>query len=147
MVSPATSRHDAEICEIAKQSKFTRDFASHRFYRDGIAETYGRNEVGIAVRGKKIVGFVYCKHLKRMPVSVVHFMGVDGNYRGQGIGRALMEWALETTPHGLVQLSCEHSNAAGMKFYPALGYTPIWTGAYGKKVPRPYTRFEKRRLE
>lgn len=141
----ANDTDDPAVCQIAKQSRYTRDFASHRFYRDDIKITYFKGEVGVAEHGGRIVGFVYCKHLKVRPVSVVHFMGVDENARQLGVGRKLMDWALVNQPHPAIELSCEHSNVEGMKFYPAIGYEKLRDGVYGKVFTRPYTRFIKER--
>lgn len=143
-ISVARFTEDEQVCRIAKLSPFTRDFASHRFYRDKIEQTYAAGEVGVARRGAKIVGFVYCKHLKRKPMSVIHFMGVAPEARGTGVGRALLDWALSQSPHKYVELSCEHANNDGLQFYDSCGWTRLSIGTYGT-VPRlrPYTRFGK----
>ena len=144
-IEHAVFADDPVICLIAGCSRYTKDFTSHRFFRDGIVDTYAKGEVGLAREGRNIVGFVYCKHLKikSRPFSVVHYMGVDPTCLQGGIGRKLLEWALATSPHGRVQLSCEHSNKAGMKFYEKCGFYPLYTGSYGKEPrSRPYTRFE-----
>lgn len=135
--------HDHQICAIAKMSKYTRDFTSHRFFRADIENTYAKGEIGIFCgSGGRVDGFVYVKHLKvkSRPYSVVHYMGVAEKMKGRGIGRKLLDWALETSPHGVVELSCEHSNAEGMTFYPKCGYWSVAQGYYGA---RPYTRFRK----
>lgn len=138
-------KHDLFICDIARQSKYTRDFNSHRFFRDSIRETYKKGEVGVALELGRIVGFVYVKHLrlKSRPYSVIHYMGVHSAWRGRGIGAKLLAWALASSPHKRIQLSCEHSNEEGMKFYASCGYRKVGEGVYGQKTPRPYTRWEK----
>lgn len=143
-VVAARLEDDDEVCRIAKLSRYTKDFASHRFYRTDIEQTYANKEVGVAKRGREIVGFVYCKHLKMRPMSVIHFMGVAPGVQGLGVGRALLEWGLAQSPHRYVELSCEHSNTVGMAFYTACGWKPLRTGAYGT-LPRvrPYTRFAR----
>lgn len=138
--------HDLDICQIANQSRYTRDFTSHRFFRDGIQETYDKGEVGVALELGRVVGFVYVKHIKirSRPYSVIHYMGVHEAWRGHGIGAKLLDWALHTSPHRRVQLSCEHANEKGMRFYEACGYVEVGRGVYGSESrPRPYTRFEK----
>lgn len=139
----ATFEDDTQVCAVAKQSKYTRDFTSHRFYRDKIQQTYASGEVAVAVQGDEVIGFVYCKHLKREAHSVIHFMGVGQGSAGRGVGRALLKWAVSHNPHPRVELSCEHSNEAGTKFYTACGWAPLYEGSYGTKKPRPYTRWEK----
>jgi ribosomal protein S18 acetylase RimI-like enzyme len=137
--------HDADICTIAKESRYTRDFTSHRFFRDDIENTYRKGEVSVAKIGEEVVGFIYCKHLIRRstPWSVVHYMGVLPNLRTIGVGRLLLDWSVKTSPHFRVQLSCEHSNTEGMKFYERCGFTRLHEGVYGIKSPRPYTRWER----
>lgn len=139
-------KDDLHICVIARQSPYTRDFTSHRFFRDSILDTYAKREVLVAVSAGVRVGFIYAKHLKikSRPWSVVHYMGVHTDWRKRGIGEQLLDAALEASPHKRIQLSCEHSNESGMKFYAACGFRPISEGVYGSDArPRPYTRFEK----
>lgn len=133
---------DYNICQIAKKSKYTRDFVSHRFFRDDIENTYAKGEVGVATHRGKTVGFVYVKHLKikSRPYSVVHYMGSVK----PGTGRLLLAWALETSPHGVVELSCEESNDGAVLFYRACGFQEVGRGVYGGK--RPYIRFRKERV-
>jgi GNAT superfamily N-acetyltransferase len=135
-------KHDPAICAIAKQSKYTRDFTSHRFFRANIEVDYHDGFVGVALLGKIVAGFVYAKHLKRKPMTVVHYMGVETSFRKEGVGEQLLKWALAQSPHHVVELSCEDANEGATKFYKSVGLTPIATGAYG--VPpktRPYTRW------
>lgn len=145
-ICTAQFEEDRDICALARQSKYTRDFASHMFFRADIQNTYAKGEVGAAIQHGKVVGFVYCKHLKtkNRPYSVIHYMAVDPSCHGRGIGRRLLDWALSASPHGRVQLSCEHSNINGMKFYERCGFQVVYTGVYGEKTKRPYTRFERR---
>jgi GNAT superfamily N-acetyltransferase len=143
-VATAAFSVDPEICQIARQSRYTRDFASHMFFRDGIEQTYAKGEVGAALLGRKLVGFVYCKHVRRGGLrSVIHYMGVDKTHSGKGIGRALLEWAKKeaTTHGGVLELSCETSNEGAEKFYRACGFNEVARGTYGTKNPRPYVRF------
>lgn len=145
-VEVATIADDARVCALARDSRYTRDFTSHRFYRDGIENTYAAGEVGIVQvdAHTPIKGFIYCKHLKRKPLSVVHFMAVNPLYKGKGVGKALLAWAQRTSPWGgNVELSCEHSNEDGIEFYYAVGCFAVGSGVYGT-LPRvrPYTRFK-----
>lgn len=140
-VRKAEFTDDAAICAIAKLSKYTRDFTSHRFFRADIENTYAKGEVGVAQlrKGARIQGFVYVKHLKRKPYSVIHYMATLE--KGSGVGRLLLEWALKQSPHGLVELSCEDANAGALAFYSRCGFEAVGHGVYGGK--RPYTRFRK----
>jgi ribosomal protein S18 acetylase RimI-like enzyme len=141
-ITKASFSDDALICDIARQSSFTRDFTSHRFFRTNIEADYEKGFVGISKLAGNVRGFIYCKHLVRKPMSVVHYMGVASFYHGCGIGQALLAWALKTSPWGRVELSCEHRNEAAMKFYERSGLRMIASGFYGKppKV-RAYSRW------
>ena len=138
-VRTATWEEDAVICEIARQSRFTRDFSTHRFFRTNIAASYSKGEVGVAVVRGEILGFVYVKHLVRRSESVIHYMGVSTAAQKRGIGRQLLTWALRQSPHHYVVLSCEHVNTAGMEFYARVGLCKLHEGVYG--CERRYTRW------
>jgi ribosomal protein S18 acetylase RimI-like enzyme len=141
-ITRASFTDDPAICAIAKQSKYTRDFTSHRFFRANIEVDYYNGFVGVAKFGKVIAGFVYVKHLKRKPMSVIHYMGVETSFRKQRVGEQLLTWALGQSPHHLVELSCEDANEAAAKFYESVGLEAIGTGVYGAPPKeRPYTRW------
>lgn len=145
-VCKADFSDDRHICDIARQSRYTRDFSSHMFFRNDIENTYAKGEVGVAVSRGVLLGFVYCKHVKRGgEKSVIHYMGVAEPYQGKGlgVGRALLEWAKAEAAKrsGVLELSCETSNEGAEKFYRACGLTEAYRGTYGTKNPRPYVRF------
>jgi ribosomal protein S18 acetylase RimI-like enzyme len=134
---------DPEICVVARQSPYTRDFTSHRFFRANIESDYAKGFVGVCKNPSfGVVGFVYCKHLIRKPMSVIHYMGVEKEWRGNGVGRALLAWALKNSPHDRVELSCEDRNTSAMKFYEHSRLEMIGSGFYGKEPRlRTYTRW------
>jgi ribosomal protein S18 acetylase RimI-like enzyme len=141
-ITRASFSDDTAICLIAKQSPFTRDFTSHRFFRANIESDYEKGFVGVAKLNGPILGFVYCKHLVRKPISVIHYMGVDEDRQSCGVGRALLAWALKVSPWERVELSCEHRNEGAMKFYERAGLRLIDSGFYGKEPRlRPYSRW------
>lgn len=139
----ASFSDDSAVCLIAKQSPYTRDFTSHRFFRANIESDYEKGFVGIVKLHGPILGFVYCKHLVRKPMSVIHYMGVDEDRQKCGVGRALLTWALKTSPWGRVELSCEHRNEGAMKFYEHAGLELVYSNGYYGTPPnhRPYSRW------
>ena len=135
-------KDDKQIQVIAKQSKFTRDFCSILFVRQNIRQWYKEGVVAKAVNRKgEILGFICAKHLIRKPHTTVYYMGVEASQHGKGVGRALINWALRTSPWGKIQLVCEEGNEAGSKFYDRLGFKVVDRGTVGK-AERPYRRME-----
>ena len=56
---------------------------------------------------------------------------VAAPWRGQGLGRALIGWAIEQARRsgcGLVQLTSDKRRADAIRFYAALGFTPTHEG-------------------
>lgn len=140
IIVPAKWEEDPEICSIAVQSKYTKDFSRILFVRQAIEEHYQKEHVGVAVDKNKIIGFVLVNHLKRKPYSSIYYMGVDKENKMGGVGRALVKWALNSSPWKALQLICEEANVEGSRFYPAVGFKEIEKGTVGKG--RVYTRFE-----
>jgi len=141
-VVTATFADDPEICAIAKTSEFTKGFVAFRrlFQEDWSA--YEKGEIGKALQGSKLVGFVYAKQYVRKPGSVIHYMGVLPYRRSRGIGTALLKWA-RAKSNGPVVLNCEDANADAAEFYRLAGLLPRAKGVYGKPpAERPYTIWE-----
>jgi ribosomal protein S18 acetylase RimI-like enzyme len=147
-VRKAVLAEDPTVCDVAKLSKYTKDFATLNYIREEIQNLYLKGFVGVATSGSKLCGFVYVRHLvlKSRPVSVIHYLGVCPDTTGKGVGRALVEWALNTSPHGVVQLGVEERNTEAVAFYDKLGFSRIGLTAVGpKNRPRPYIKMELRK--
>lgn len=141
-VVTATFADDPAICEIAKLSPFTKGFVAFRRYHQEDWTAYEKGEIGKALQGSKIVGFVYVKQYMRKPGSVLHYMGVLPYRQSRGVGTALLKWARGKS-NGPVVLSCEHANADATEFYRRSGLRPIGEGTYGREPDlRPYTKWE-----
>jgi GNAT superfamily N-acetyltransferase len=137
-IETATFEDDTEICQLARLSRYTREFATHIFFRDDIEQTYAKGEVAVAREAGRVVGFVYCKRPKRKPFAVVHYMAS----RRKGLGARLLQWASQFAKPLPVELSCEHTNERGLAFYSSVGAKILYLGEYGKKTKRTYTRFQ-----
>jgi GNAT superfamily N-acetyltransferase len=67
---------------------------------------------------------------------------VAAPWRGQGVGRALIGWAIEEARRrgcGLVQLTSDKRRADAIRFYEALGFTPTHEGLKLSLLARPRT--------
>lgn len=83
----------------------------------------------VALRGGEIVGFVcYCREAReftaRRGCSEVAALYVLRRCQGLGLGRALMEAALERLPHRRVVLYVLRGNGHAAGFYGHLGFAP-----------------------
>src|SRR5882724_6203196 len=108
-VRAATKKQHEAICVVAKQNKYTSGAANPHYLSDS---AYEKGWVGV-VRVKnrpRIAGFVVVRHLIRDTYTSLYYVGVDQAYQHLGVGSALVEWALDTSPHGRVRLICEHTN-------------------------------------
>ena len=135
----AALKDDPALCAIAKQHKHTRDFCSILFIRRSLEELYLAGGIGKAVERNRIVGFVCAKHLVRKPYTSIYYMGVDREHLGRGVGRELVHWTLERSPHHRIQLICEEINDA-LAFYYRIGFRLLEQGS--TKSGKPYHRLE-----
>lgn len=128
------------IFEIAKQSKYTRDFSNHIFSGEAMYEKGWIRVYDPKPRdgGSLIWGFTCVRHKVRTPVTELYFITVDKNMDRAGIGRALMEDLLEQSPHKRVQLNVMKENPA-VGFYDRLGCTRIGESMGGKAWRYEYT--------
>jgi len=63
--------------------------------------------------------------------ALVEAVFVDEKYRGMGIGRQLMQWAVDTARESnccMVQLTTNKQRAAAHRFYESLGFVGSHTG-------------------
>ena len=135
---------EAAVNVLARMSPFTRDFANPPMSLKAMrAVAFMQNEVWVAVnRAGRIGGFCWCRPMKpkHMPFSTVYYMGVDPEFKRQGLARQMLEKALDHAKEGCIQLVCEDRNEEARKFYNQFMW-PIMKGYVGKDN-RPYTRWE-----
>lgn len=78
----------------------------------------------VAHEGEKIVGAVVLNHTRMagyIPSNILVYIAVDAEQRGKGIGRKLMQQAIENT-NGGIALHVEPDNPA-KRLYESLGFT------------------------
>ena len=86
--------------------------------------------------GDQIVGccqinFIVGLSRRGMVRGQIEGVRVDASYRGQGLGRTLIEWAIEACRKrncGLVQLTTDKSRQDAHEFYEGLGFTASHAG-------------------
>jgi len=83
----------------------------------------------VAEEGSKLVGVVGCKgvkHKRAAHVATLVGVGVLPEYRGKGIGRAMLEkmidWVKKETKIERLQLTVYADNEGAIKFYEKLGF-------------------------
>jgi len=77
------------LCELAKESKFTKDFPAMS-YRWG-----WKNKIIIAELNEKIVGFQYYNICKLRPWSNSYYIYIIPEMRGKGIGTILFDYFIK----------------------------------------------------
>ncbi|MEV4413805.1 GNAT family N-acetyltransferase [Catellatospora sp. NPDC049609] len=86
--------------------------------------------LAVATRGGEVVGtlqltFIPGLSRRGMRRALIEAVRVRGDQRGQGTGRRLVEWAIDTARArgcGLVQLTTDRSRADAHRFYEGLGF-------------------------
>lgn len=88
---------------------------------DKVIQATDRFHVFLALDGDEVIGYVDVTHNRK--VNHIFDLFVKPEYRNQGYGRALMQYALDTnTPKGM-SLEVDVSNVAAHHLYLALGFT------------------------
>ena len=75
-----------------------------------------------------IVGYITCWCNRLAGIGNIPNLAVDGNYRGQGLGRRLIKHAIEyCRQQGMTHIRIEtlDQNAVGKSLYPSLGFEEI----------------------
>lgn len=84
-----------------------------------------------ALADETLVGFIAGEVHSRDRVAWISTVGVLPEYRGQGVGAALMQACEERLPSRVVRLSVRRSNLGAIRLYEKLGYHTLDTwGAY-----------------
>ena len=115
-------RDHETLVRIARQSRFTRDFASTRYSGP---DAYDRGWVAVAENeGGGILGFV-CIRVRQDAIVSLYFLCVRPWAKRSGVGRELHAWAVDQSPSGTVRLKVDHFNRAALDFWSRLGYRPL----------------------
>jgi len=95
-----------------------------------------RNELIVADEAGEIVGtcqLTFTPSLSRRATErmTIEAVRVRADRRGAGVGRAMMEWALQAAQErgcGLAQLTTDKRRTAAQRFYASLGFTATHEG-------------------
>lgn len=89
-----------------------------------VQDTEKGGEIILAANENEIIGAVVLNKTGMggyIPENILVYIAVDNFYRGKGIGKKLMEYAIEISK-GDIALHCEPDNPA-LKLYEKLGFT------------------------
>lgn len=116
----------------------SREHENMAIYKDGLNAIIEdkNNEFYVAILDHEIVG---CFQLTMIPSlsrgaakrAQIESVRVKSSLRGRGIGRQMMEWAIEQSRVngcGLVQLTTDKSRATAHEFYLNMGFEPTHIG-------------------
>ncbi len=124
-VRPAAGAAELAACAglyEAGQREIMPDDPPQAWSRAGFADATTGEDVFVALGPSgEVVGFV---SLWR-PEPFVHFLHVARDWRGRGVGRALLDHALATVPAGPVDLKCLSDNRPALAFYRRLGWVQV----------------------
>ena len=106
-----------------RDSKYTKDFSNRvMFSSDAAYEKGWVWAVRTLEEEPQIIGFSCVRHKVREPVTMLYFIGVHEDYRGSGVGEALLEHIMRTGPHSRMELNVMRANERAVKFYRRLGF-------------------------
>jgi ribosomal protein S18 acetylase RimI-like enzyme len=141
----------SDVLKLSARSKFTKGFSGVGM--GSVEEYYKRGWVTLVMQKGEVVGFLCVHHCVRKPVrkqgkelyyarhtsmydrvhSSVYYVGTS--VPRQGIGGALIQHAMKTSPNKLLELISEKENEQGLKFYKALGFKVVGEGANSAGTP------------
>lgn len=130
-VTTAKVKDHEKLLAVAKKSKYTSGF-SNIIYSG--PEVYAKGFIGAAKIGRKVVGFVCLRHAIRKPQTTIYDIGVDPDYKRRGVGKALLDWAMSTSPHKRIVLNVDKRNKEAIAFYRKTGFRKIGEGAWKNKA-------------
>lgn len=111
----------AELDDIDKIKKIADKYAKEIGFvlKPALIENIKKGSVIVAIDGSEVLGFVNYNRRKRDDVSVIYEIAVDKKYRGNGIGRKMIDFV--PMP---IQLKCPIDNESN-NFYKANGFSHI----------------------
>lgn len=85
-----------------------------------------------------LAGFCYFKHLKVKPYTSIYELGVDPEWRRDGIGATLLNVALAQSPHDRARLVVDARNESGRRFWARQGFRAVADGFNKRGEPLIY---------
>ncbi len=122
MIRTATPADHKAILQVAKQSKYTKDFSNQVMFSSEAA--YAKGWIRVKEVGGEIVGFTCIREKVRSPETVLYFIGVHPKVTGCGIGQELIQDIMDRTKHRCMTLNVSKDNSA-KQFYDKLGFSVV----------------------
>lgn len=131
IIRPAKDADEVKLAhkQIASKSKHIRDFSNHIFSGETQRE---KGWIRVAEKEGVLVGFTCVRHKVRTPVTELYFIGVAPGWEGHGIGQALIQDLIDTSPHHAIELNVAKDNHRAISFYRQLGFLIVGEGLKGK---------------
>ncbi|YP_009966446.1 acetyltransferase [Pseudomonas phage vB_PaeS_PAO1_Ab19] len=120
IVRRATLDEHKAILQVAKQSKYTKDFSNQVMFSSPAA--YEKGWICVAELDGEIRGFYCIREKVRSPETVLYFIGVDQEAKGRGLGKQLIEHIMASTRHRRLALNVNKQNEEAQAFYQRLGF-------------------------
>lgn len=127
LIKIATKDQHKELCRIAKQSPYTKDFSNIIFSGD---DCYEQGRIRVLEQGGKLLGFTCFRHRIRDRITVLYFVAVDSLIRGKGFGTILVNDLIKLADKG-VEFKVMKDNPA-YNLYKRLGFRVIGEAYEGK---------------
>ena len=121
VVRKALPKEHKEILQVAKQSKYTKDFSNQVMFSSEAA--YQKGWIQVIEQEGVIRGFYCIREKVRAPETVLYFIGVDQEAKGHGLGKRLIEHIMANTRHRRLALNVNKQNEEARAFYERLGFT------------------------
>jgi ribosomal protein S18 acetylase RimI-like enzyme len=142
-IRPATKADHAVLSKIAASHRAGQGFTHFMFSGDA---AYEKGWIRVVEMDGRIVGFTCVRHKARQPKTMLYYIIVDKDYRSGslktgpsggtipivGVGQALLDDLIKTTPHRCIELSCLKDNEPALKFYAKNGFAQQGEALKGK---------------
>jgi len=135
-----------DVPDIVRMLADDRLGSARERFETPLPETYGRafraidtdanNELVVALLGDRLVGVLQLTFIPYLTYqggwrALVEGVRVDSRVRSHGVGKALMEWAIERARQRgcvMIQLTTDKSRSEAKRFYESLGFVASHEG-------------------
>jgi ribosomal protein S18 acetylase RimI-like enzyme len=128
---PARMEEHPHLVQIARQSRYTRDFANRIFSGP---DCYESGRIRVLTQEGKIRGFTCFRRRIRDGILVLYFIGVEQAGRSRGLGRLLMVDLMGQAGPAGIELKVAKANEGARRFYSSLGYVEVAEAFGGEGV-------------
>lgn len=133
LIMRASPEDHKDILQVAKISKYTKDFSNQVMFSSEAAYEKGWINKALIDESGPIIGFTCVRHKVREPKTMLYFIGVLPEFGGMGIGRSLLDFAMASSPHKTMELNVMKDNEA-LKFYERLGFRTVGEAMKGEAL-------------